>query len=123
MYETPSLTSPRSVVQRAKKLFYLLKYFYEICKDEVIAAFHANPDILDAYRQLNKYKGSKSQIYLGSDNKQIDARVLKTMFDLGLDINSVDIKGNTSLISLLTHGDIFFIELQAQQSAFGITNI
>ena len=101
-YETPSAT-PRSVRQRAEKLFYILENFYETCHEEVVEAFLTDPESLEAFRQTDNFKGSRAHTYINSDKKQTDARILKTMFDLGLDINSVDTNGSTSLIRLLTH--------------------
>lgn len=108
-YESPAATS-RSVIRRIELLFYLLENFHETCKDEVIAALIAYQRIvgvgqISRVRDLNSCKF----MCIDSDIKPGDAWVLTTMFDLGININSVNIyrKHSSILTHLLANGRMF----------------
>ena len=105
MLETP-------IFQRVFKLVYLLEHFYDICKDEVVNAFKCDLDCLDVLTQHRSEKGSQIHIYLNPEKRRIDVRVLKSLFDLGLDIDSVDGFGHTPLIHWLKQCRGFFVTLR-----------
>ena len=96
-HEKTTVSKP-STVQRVSKLLYLLRNFYDVCKDQVVSAFWSDLEMLDNINQQHPENGSEIHIYLNSREGQIDTRVLETLFDLGVDIDIVNKRGQTPLI-------------------------
>ena len=105
-YDT-TVVEDTSVID-AEKHLKLLEMFYDSCKSEVITALqesNAGPQV----RQEVLYSWPRLQNYLNPNKRLIDTRILSAMFELGLDVSSVDEYGKSTLIHFLENDRGYFM--------------
>ena len=109
----------KSVIETEKHMTLLEMFYYDSCKKEVIAALKESYDSSQGHLSESKNNSQEGQEvlcswpslqnYLNPNKRLIDTRIVSTMFDLGIDVNSVDEYGKSTLIHFLENDSGYFM--------------